>query len=200
MCIRDRSATKHTGKKRIPKQVYVLAAALLAVPLLGWYAWGMLQHMGDADRVTKAVGVQSETVSGVPIGDGVSGTLTADQFVASFAPRLPGFPNTAPRYDGVTEPVVAPYPAACVSSAKGCRCYTQQATRLNVPEETCVQIVQNGYFVDWDTRTPAERDGAAHGRSGEAGGPLVDPAAPSRVAAPGAAADGHVIASMRNPA
>lgn len=188
------SATKHTGKKRIPRQVYVLAAAALLVPLLGWYAFHKLGALGDADRIAKATGVPMAQDGGVSYGHRGSGALSADEYVAAHVPRLPGFPNTAPRYDGVTEPVTAPYPAACVASARGCRCYTQQATRLHVPEATCLQIVESGYFVDWDTRTPAERDSAASRR---ASGPLVGGPSPVGVSAPGAAVDGQVIASMR---
>jgi len=54
-------------------------------------------------------------------------------------------------YDEVVKPVEAPYPAACVESvSQGCRCYSQQATRLQVPDALCHGIVGGGFFVSWN--------------------------------------------------
>ena len=64
-------------------------------------------------------------------------------------PRLPDFPHTAPAYDEVTKPTEAPYPAACVQMGKTCKCYTQQATLLQVSGTVCLQIVAQGFFMDW---------------------------------------------------
>lgn len=72
------------------------------------------------------------------------------QWVQARMPRVSGLPHTAPVYDAVTSPVTAPVLAACVRSAtKGCRCYTQQGTRMEVDPDLCARIVERGYFVDW---------------------------------------------------
>lgn len=77
-------------------------------------------------------------------------SLTVPQYLIARAPRLPDFPHTAPVYDQVTQPVEAPYPAACVSIRGGCKCYTQQGTVLPaVSKDACLQIVAGGFFVDW---------------------------------------------------
>ena len=65
-------------------------------------------------------------------------------------PRLPDFPHTAPAYDEVTKPVRAPYPAACITMRGDCRCYTQQGTLLQTSRGTCMQIVNHGFFMDWE--------------------------------------------------
>lgn len=79
-------------------------------------------------------------------------------------PRLPDFTHTAPAYDQVTQPTVAPYPAACVEMGKTCKCYTQQATLMQVTASVCVQIVRQGFFVDWQQPQQRENSQAERAR------------------------------------
>ena len=58
--------------------------------------------------------------------------------------------DAPPAYDEATKPAEAPYPAACVQMKGECRCYTQQATRLDVVASLCQQIVAGGFFVAWN--------------------------------------------------
>ena len=51
---------------------------------------------------------------------------------------------------------MAPYPAACVHMGKTCKCYSQQATLLQVSGAVCLQIVAQGFFVDWQDRQGQE--------------------------------------------
>jgi len=44
-------------------------------------------------------------------------SLTPADYAAAYTPRIAGLPHTAPVYDEVTKPVVAPYPVACIASA-----------------------------------------------------------------------------------
>lgn len=203
------SASLHTGKKKIPRAVWVVLAGVLGVPLLGYFAWQSVAGMGSS-RAAKlapagAPGVeQAATSVERPQGGYRSSSatvLSTEDYLASYAPRIPGFPHTAPRFDAVTTPVHAPYPAACVDRVKsGCTCYTQQATRLQVPEEVCQQVVQNGFFVEWEQHVP-KSEYPARG-PGEPTSPIDarDASAvgrPMRPAGTGGARDGAVIASMR---
>ncbi|MGM9480322.1 hypothetical protein ACS5PN_03920 [Roseateles sp. NT4] len=54
-----------------------------------------------------------------------------------------------PVYDGVTMPQQAPYPAACIASAKRCQCYSQQSTKLDMSDELCRKLADGGFFVAW---------------------------------------------------
>lgn len=144
-----RSASLHTGKKRIPKQVWLLGAVVVLVPVLGYL--GFKSVYGNATKhATQADAAQAQTGAAAP--GSVSGprVLTTADYVATRTARLPDFPHTAPAYDKVTEPSIAPYPAACVHMGKVCKCYTQQGTLLQVSGPTCLQIVAQGFFVDWD--------------------------------------------------
>ncbi|MCW5222827.1 hypothetical protein D5041_04185 [Verminephrobacter aporrectodeae subsp. tuberculatae] len=140
-----RSASLHTGKKRIPKAIWMLGICALLVPTLGYFAFTKVR--GNATK-------PSETSQPSQSGQAVQASqqkraLTADEYVADRVARLKDFPHTAPIYDDVTKPVEAPYPAACVLMGKTCKCYSQQATLLQVSESVCSQIVHQGFFMDW---------------------------------------------------
>lgn len=144
-----RSASLHTGKKKIPRAVWMLLACALLVPLLGWWAVSnvMKTTLKDAPAGKEA---SAAAVSGGAVAAARQKTaLTANEYIDSRIPRLSDFPQTAPAYDEVTRPKQAPYPAACVQMRDTCKCYSQQATVLHVSATVCLQIVKNGYFVDW---------------------------------------------------
>jgi len=56
--------------------------------------------------------------------------LLVAEWLVQQEPRVHGLALSAPAYDEVTKPVVAPYPATCICSSTQCRCYSQQGTRL----------------------------------------------------------------------
>ena len=152
------SASMHTGKVRIPKQVWMLAACALLVPTMGYFAYTKLMT-----NVTKGA-KPAATLEGVaPVQTMPTGPqrervqkLTADEYIVERVARLKDFPHTAPAYDDVTKPTEAPYPAACVQMGKICKCYTQQATLLQVSLSVCQQIVAQGFFMDWKTAPKGE--------------------------------------------
>lgn len=146
-----RSASLHTGKRKVPRSVWILLGAVCLIPVLAYFAWGTITSIGDGDKIAKqvlgqpapgAAGAQSNQARQVE-------PQSPQQYAEARTPRFEGLPQTAPVYDSLTVPVVAPYPAACVSSKARCTCYTQQGTRLATDRETCLQIVERGYFVDW---------------------------------------------------
>jgi zona occludens toxin len=143
------SASLHTGKKKIPKQVWMLLVCVIAIPSLFYFGFKQVTKVGD-----KAA---AQAVAGAPGGPGHVGQsgpanrpVTVGEYLESRKPRLPDFPHTAPVYDEVTKAVTAPYPAACVSQGERCKCFTQQATPIKVSHSICTQIVENGYFLDWE--------------------------------------------------
>ncbi|PUA99154.1 zona occludens toxin [Acidovorax sp. 107] len=167
-----RSASLHTGKRKIPRAVFVLAACAIAVPSALYFA-----ITGVYKNATKQAKPATETIANVPGGNApqngrqVAQVMTAAEYVDHRTPRLKDFPQTAPAYDEVTKPTEAPYPAACVQMGKTCKCYTQQATLLQVSGAACLQIVQQGFFMDWKTAprgefSPRDRGDYRQGREG----------------------------------
>ncbi len=145
-----KSASLHTGKKKIPRAVWIVAAAAIAVPSALYFAVSGVY--GNVAKKASSQGDQSQAmaVAGAPSAQGRGPQpMTLGEYLQARKARLPGFPHTAPVYDQVTAPVQAPYPAACVKMAERCECFTQQATVMQVAHAVCAQIVQRGYFVDW---------------------------------------------------
>lgn len=143
-----KSAEAHTHKIKIPRKVIALGLIVLAVPLMGY--WAFNQAFGFGKHVKTPT---SSAASGEPgaSGTGAAPVLTPAQYAQQYTPRIAGLPHTAPAYDEVTRPTEAPYPAACVSmpAKKLCRCYTQQGTRLDTAADLCEQIAAGGFFVAW---------------------------------------------------
>lgn len=155
-----RSASLHTGKRSIPKQVYVIAAAVICVPLLFWFGYRSVYTnvtKGQAQPVeTKQQPAQKPALL-VDADNKINKLDISNDYLSARMPRVPDFPHTAPAYDQVTQPSVAPYPAACVKMGDRCDCYTQQATIMMVAYKTCIQIVERGFFVDWQQQATAAR-------------------------------------------
>jgi zona occludens toxin len=145
-----KSAEAHTHKMRIPMRVWIFLALPFVIGGLVWVLYGNLMGRTKLKEPGGAAGAPGQTVPGgaAPAG-GARLKLTAAEYVKEHVPRVPGLAYTAPVYDEATKVTEAPYPAACVEMGKRCQCYTQQATKLEVPRELCQQIASGGFFVAW---------------------------------------------------
>ena len=141
------STSLDTAKLKIPFQVKLLAACIVLIPTLGYFGWQAMK------RAQPGRPPESQTVPGAPVsappGQAEKHVLTTAEYVSSFQPRLQGLAYSAPRYDEITKPVNVPYPAACIQSKTRCECFSQQATKLDVPLQLCAQLVKGGFFNDW---------------------------------------------------
>lgn len=139
------SAEQHTHKARIPMKVWMLGGICLVLPALVWFTWSRYL---DPHRAKPGVpqAVEGASWAGSPAG---GKRMTKREWLEQQQPRVAGLAHSAPIFDEVTKPVEAPYPAACVQMGERCGCYTQQATRLEVPRGMCEQIVAGGFFVSW---------------------------------------------------
>lgn len=144
------SASLHTGKRKLPKQLWVVIAAAFIVPAAFYGAWRSV--MGNVTKGQQPPAVAAASSAGGSASNrSAQPALSVTEYLAVRTARIPDFPHTAPAYDEVTKPVSAPYPAACVyaHTRKTCTCYTQQGTILQTSGDTCLQIVKNGFYVDW---------------------------------------------------
>jgi zona occludens toxin len=178
-----KSADVHNIKRRIPLKLWAIPFAIIIAVGAGWFAISSVMNYG-----TKMASVASSSVPGAAraVAPGTAaGTATAgvsvkpshlpyEEWLALQKPRIEGFPHTAPVYDSVTQPVIAPRPAACVQMGKACKCYTQQATLMQVSGAVCLQIVAHGFFQDWREEPPASsRAGAQNASSHAAQRPIA---------------------------
>lgn len=201
------SASLHTAKVRIPKQVWILGAAIILVPILFYLGFQQLGKLTASPTSAAGVSGPASAASGVKSAQAVqpsaaSGALTTGQYLAAYAERIEGLPQTAPRYDEVTKPTVAPYPAACVMMGDACKCYSQQGTKLQTDKQLCVQIVKEGFFQDWapvGVQTIAPAPAAGGSFSGNIGDAVKMEALEGvKVSAASAGRDGAVLGSMRS--
>lgn len=180
-----RSAELHTVKRSIPGRVWFM---LIGVPLILLACVFMFTRwVAQADKpkppnvfAGSSAGTAVVSPAGVtsPGGGGsrqVAQPLTERELIGSTerylqdrVPRVHGLAHTAIAYDELTKPTQVPYPAGCVrSAAKGCKCFTDQATPLAVPSDLCEAIVAGGYFVDF--RKESERGAREVGAARESG-------------------------------
>jgi zona occludens toxin len=210
------SATLHTAKAKLPRVLIYLAVALLALPVLAYFGLKGIKGLaaGKPEVAAKSGSLFAGGAAGPggPQGGrpGVNGVLSRDAYLVSHSPRLVGLPQTAPAYDEVTKPTIAPFPAACVQTKSKCKCWTQQGTLLPAtPDALCRQIVEQGFFMDWSVASAsssslagvvglggAPRPGAAPVQVVSGGGALpgaAPGAARAASAAGGAAGGGRVL-------
>jgi zona occludens toxin len=150
-----KSAEVHTVKRRLPAKYFVAAAAILAVGVAVFFT---VSRFKDRIQGTDAATVALKTKLGenqVPPGQQ---TQKKGDYLADRIPRIASLAFTAPAYDEVTKPIDAPFPAACMASKSRCKCFSQQATVLDVPDTLCRQIVERGFFRDWERKTDQVRN------------------------------------------
>lgn len=157
-----KSADAHTIKRRIPMRLVLMV--VLPLVLLGGliYGYQVFKRMSDVETLKKNAAGQTLNNNGSPISGNSSQPIKLLTYAESHEPKFAGLPHTALIYAKVTEPITAPYPAACVSSKKrGCLCYTQQGTVMNLNDAVCKNIVANGMFLDWNLEGQQKQDKAA---------------------------------------
>ena len=154
-----KSAEVHTVKKNIPMRLWLVLAVPPVLVLAFWLVYQiMFKDKLDAAKKTQQqpaqVGQLAPGQGGAP---GVNNAkpvfdplADARNYVAMNTPRVTGLQHTAPKYDELTKPTAVPVPAACMHTMDRCQCYSQQATRLDVPFNMCVEIARNGYFEDFN--------------------------------------------------
>ncbi|XJC77383.1 zonular occludens toxin domain-containing protein [Delftia tsuruhatensis] len=127
-----KSASLHTGKKKIPRAVWTALAAVILAPTMIYFAVsGVYKNVvkGKAEPVATAGASQAPGRAG-----NEGRVLTAAEYVDARVPRIPGFPHSAPAYDAVTQPsrlLTLRHASSCEASAS--------ATRSRQPCSTCLR-------------------------------------------------------------
>ena len=176
------SATMHTTKRSIPWWMFAVIPLLAFV---GYVAW----HIKSGSFLE----TDAQTVSGAAAGGPASAgktagaPLTAQQYIERNLPRIEGQPWTAPLYDDAN-PVAKPE-IYCMSSARNCRCITEQGTRYIVKPRICRDIARNGNYNPY-------REPPREHRPAEASEPAVEPVEVVRTPA-GTATDPAAVGSSR---
>ncbi|MBC3871913.1 zonular occludens toxin domain-containing protein [Undibacterium oligocarboniphilum] len=161
-----KSAEVHTVKRNIPMRIYILLLVPFLIGFAVWYVkvYTDKQRGKDVDKPVAESGFQPLKTSLAPASAGgrvayANALDDAKQYVFEQTPRVEGLPHTAPKYDEITKPVEVPVPAGCVQTkSSGCKCYSQQATPIDMPQALCEGIVKHGYFEDFErSKRPKEK-------------------------------------------
>lgn len=171
---RYKSAEIHTkSKTRMPIYVYLFVACLIGFAVAGW-------------RVFDSMSAKVAPLASVPMTPSSSTGKEIKPVSLTYAekehPRLADYAHTAPKYDEVTKPIDAPWPAGCmvVAAWRGnpekCRCVDQQGNRYATSDSVCRGIVKNGIFKDWgkspsDAAQPQQARDMPYTRQRSAGNP-----------------------------
>lgn len=155
-----KSAEVHTIQRKLPKKLWWILIMVIFVPIFIWFAWSKISPESTKKRMDESIKAQNER-AGIIAPEGQYPQIQQYQnkkelsYLESHKPEIEDFPHTAPAYKEIVKPAHAPYPAACVQMGNMCKCYTKQGTRLQTSESVCKQIVENGFFVEWDEQEQA---------------------------------------------
>lgn len=157
--------TGHHFKFKPPRALIVLAVCLVVIAALSYRFYTHRIAPSQAPAVASVVGGEQQGFSGSVVSTAVE-SMTPEQYVDARVPRVPDMPSSAPIYDQVTQPVAYPK-TFCVSSRDeglleragskmtmgyfggrlyGCRCNTQQGTRVDISFDACIAHVEHGAF------------------------------------------------------
>lgn len=146
-----KSASIHQKVKfRIPKPFIILLLCLALLAGLGTYMYFRLFGEPNSPLAQPSV-AQVNQVTGQQIQPQSQPQLQPPQppeidIREQFVPRIYGEPNTAPAYDNLRVVVTMPIVAACIADADRCMCYTQQMTKVDMPDSQCRERVERGAF------------------------------------------------------
>ncbi len=172
-----KSAELHTVRRKVPVKVYYVG--IMAVAVVGALYWWIgsksktvaanPEPAAQAQMQSQDQNVATMAASSQAVQPGYQNPVEdAERYVWERTPRVAGLPETAPRYDGLTVPTRVPVPNMCVQigdvrSGKPirCQCYTQQATKIDVEFNMCMDIARNGRFMDFDPEPNRQRDNTA---------------------------------------
>lgn len=149
------STTVNTKKVRLPVRWLVTAGIGLALILFAVVF--MINRSGvfkDQPVQTSAPVVAASSASTSPRATSSTGFMNSEKRVltlADYIPRNSADPSSAPMYDHLTEPTDFPRVAACIDTPTSCKCFSQQATPVQVAPVICKAIVKEGWFDNWKT-------------------------------------------------
>jgi zona occludens toxin len=143
------SAEIHTHKFRMPSKLVWVVLLLFGV-VFGFVF--VLSTIGDKYKPdTRESGdADIQDVAGSINNIGSTSGFIKNPFtnpMTAFIPRLHNIPASAPAYDDVYKVQSFPRLQCIYSHDSGdCQCYSQQATRLVVDYDYCLDVVKYGYF------------------------------------------------------
>lgn len=144
-----KSTVVDTHKPKIPKKlIYMLSALLIGFLLVGGGVWKLSDRAssmldGNAPGQPVVASAPSAEPSTAPQSSGLYSAFNKDRplTAADFVPVHPLAPWSAPLYREIAKPKTFPRFSGCASFNGQCKCFTQQATVVDVDQATCLDVV-----------------------------------------------------------
>jgi zona occludens toxin len=203
------SATVHTMKRKIPLRVLALPLlAVLGIALLAFGGWRLMKFATPAAEAHTAPAAQRSEQQGTGVTQPSPAAkqdrttaYTAEEwrdqqamYAQKHQPRIDTHPWSAPIFDNraaVAEPRLLCYVSYRDDEVDGkCKCFTEQATKYFISDESCRQVAENGEpynpyrrpgrILTTDSGAPESRVGGGSPTTG--GAPVVHRAAVSQSA------------------
>ena len=160
-----KSAVEHTGKRNLPmsKIIISLSAVVFSFSLIAGALFYVIPKMfkknsgNDDEIVTEHVDTSKKESNDKDLFYNINDRFITDDVdltePQSFVPTNPDIPWSAPAYREILEVSDYPRPQCYyLHSDDVCRCFTQQATPLNISKQSCLNYVNNGYFDPFVTK------------------------------------------------
>ncbi|MDC7715143.1 zonular occludens toxin domain-containing protein [Vogesella sp. LYT5W] len=152
-----KSATRHLKhKRRIPKQIYVVAAVILTLVGGGWYLYRNVTSRIDppvSSDASQPLAQTSLNSARFKEGGGLQPVEGFATLVQPSLPRIVNQPETAPMYDGMRSVTNVPRIAGCIVNSTKCTCFTDQATVYPADDKTCRDYIKNPPFDPYTVRS-----------------------------------------------
>ncbi|MGZ8339558.1 MAG: zonular occludens toxin domain-containing protein [Telluria sp.] len=147
-----KSAEVHTVKRAVPMKLVLAVLFVVGVAGFGYYMLDSYQNRTKpkAAQTGEVVQPGAAGVAGGGVVAKFDPLQDAIRFSQMSTPRVVGLQHTAPKYDKLTEPTAVPVPAMCIQRGEACKCFSQQATPLDVQYNMCLEFARNGYFREFD--------------------------------------------------
>lgn len=171
-----KSTEQDTSEKRVP-WFYPATGALvvLTIVALGYSVYRVTSRFSDKpaetqQAVLRADGAPATAAKAAPPSKDRG---TSEQYVASFLPRIPAQPWSAPIYDAALSVPSDPPRVFCMHGGEGidawgdykaesCHCLTDQGSRYELDFPTCKTVAQRGQYEPFlKHREPRQEQGAS---------------------------------------
>jgi len=142
-----KSSTMHLVKRRIPFKVVLYSSILLVVlSFVGYVFYKYSSRVSDGEIIPGTSSVSSSVSSDPTLSQKPIVIDTLKDYLVATTPLSPVLPWTAPIYKEVRKIEHLPSKLVCYIGSKGCRCFTDQMTRVVLPESVCVSMVKDGVY------------------------------------------------------
>jgi zona occludens toxin len=145
------SAEVHTKQpKRVPMALYVAPIALIITGILVYRTFSSMHEKSSVTVSTAHATVLTGAGQSIPGQVEAKIEKTEQDIQHDLTPKIPTLPWTAPIYHEIAKPVTFPKIQGCITSGtadkRKCACYSQQATRIDMPASICEIYAKNGAF------------------------------------------------------